>query len=723
MPRKNKRKDKVGTNAQAGRSIDNLADASPHRCLTLEEDEMTRCDQLATEAYPDPNRCKVHHGQYHILYKKYKDAQQVVDDLQREVDLFAKVQIGCYTDWHSAFEKAQWVRMYLDAVRVEQRGREIHEKRFFLKVDDRHRDRLKLLEGEMIRAIDTFDALQKRACELYKGALPVMKDLALSKVEEEWEKESRRSTKELVEFARNPDVFIQGSLMIPPLIMLTEEGDEDLIDISFREQKEQMISILRSLNSIDSYIEVAAEKGSLEPQKTESMKALLEKEFFTHQQFARRIIFYEPSLFVESLEKTSLEDFFLSDDLSIENLARFLDMFLQPMGFPLKWFKDAVLDALAMSHHGTVANAGGVDGQIPLLGGCIFNHANTTTIPNEVWGFLLKILRPSADMESRFVCLCNNFEDLVGFLSFAALGLVPSPSFCQSRPQFDPNDPALSRNHLSLSGIIVADIVSHVPHPQLRGPFPTTLSPTRRGSAVWAEVQIRSYMFGAMRNERDGFLEAFIRELRARPDLFQVVLRSDTAPGRQVEMFGSGASNNEALPAIRGHQFEAPPWSAGSIPSVPPSLKDKWDVKWSALDVLYGSRDPGNSGLKSGYLSDTAQTDEGRFFRFKTFPVTYFVILDTVPHRDRSVLAKNVAWAALRAGGYAEGEYTVRKYAIAADKLVEKCIKERLEWVPEEMKWKIPRMQDQMTTTAYQQTTLFLGGFWGLLWLLWLLWI
>ncbi|KAG9311907.1 hypothetical protein JVU11DRAFT_8168 [Chiua virens] len=204
-------------------------------------------------------------------------------------------------------------------------------------------------------------------------------------------------------------------------------------------------------------------------------------------------------------------------------------------------------------------------------------------------------------------------------------------------------------------------------------------------------------MFGAMRNEQDRFTEAFICELRARPDLFQVVLRSETAPGRQVEMFGSGPSNDEALPAIRGHQFEAPPWPVASIPSVPPSLKDKWDVKWSALDVLYGSRGPGDSGLKSGYLSDTAQADEGRFFRFKTFPVTYFVILDTVHNRDRSVLARNVAWAALRAGGYAEGEYTVHKYAVAADKLVEKCTKERLEWVSEEMKWKIPRMQDQMS--------------------------
>ncbi|KAG9311909.1 hypothetical protein JVU11DRAFT_8170 [Chiua virens] len=501
---------------------------------------MTRCDQLATEGHHCRNRCKVHHGQYRILYKKYKDAQQIVDDLKQGTGLPSKEQIGCYTDWRAALKKAQWVRKYLEAVRVEKRGREIHEQRFFLKVNDGHRNRFNLLEGEMIRAIDTLDALQKRACELYKDALPAMKDLALSKVEEEWEKESRRSTKELVEFTRNPEVFTQGSFMMPPLIIpISEVGDEDLIDMSLREQKEKMFSILRSLSSLESYIEVVIEEESLESQNTESVKALLEKEFFTHQQFARRIIFYESSLFMKSLEKASLEDFFLSDDLSMEDLARFLDMFLQPMGFLLKSFKDAVLDALAMSHHGTAPSTSGA-AQIPLLGSCVFNYTDTTTIPNEVWGFLLKTLRPPAHLESRFVCLCNNFEDLVGFLSFAALGLVPSPSFCQSRPHFDPNDPALSRNHLSLSGIVVADMVSTFMPPQLCRPFPTALRATQRGYAVWAEVQIRSYMFGAMRNERDGFTEAFIRELRARPDLFQVVLRSETAPGRQVEMFGFG---------------------------------------------------------------------------------------------------------------------------------------------------------------------------------------
>lgn len=79
------------------------------------------------------------------------------------------------------------------------------------------------------------------------------------------------------------------------------------------------------------------------------------------------------------------------------------------------------------------------------------------------------------------------------------------------------------------------------------------------------------------------FCKSFVRA-----DLFQVVLRSETTSGRNVEMFGSGLSNNDVLPAVRMRQFEAPP--SPSPPSVPPSMSDKWEVLWSAMDVLYGSR-------------------------------------------------------------------------------------------------------------------------------------
>lgn len=315
------------------------------------------------------------------------------------------------------------------------------------------------------------------------------------------------------------------------------------------------------------------------------------------------------------------------------------------------------------------------------------------------------MLEPPANVENRFVRLCNNFDDLIGFLSFETLGLVPSPSFCESPPHFDFDDPALSRNHLSLSSIIVADMVASPKPPHLCGPMPTTRRATKRGCIVWAQIETRGYMFGAVRNEKDAFVDAFLRELRARPDLFQVVLRSETAPGREVEMFGSGPLNNEALPAMRSRTFEAPP--SLTSPFAPTSMSGKWEVFRSAVDVLYGTgiRMP-NGGKKQtldgagkdllGYLTILARDLKGWFFRYKTFPVTYFVILDTVPNRDRSVLARNVSWAALRARGYAEGEYTLRKYAVASDKLFEECANERFGWMPKDMEWGITKMEDQV---------------------------
>ncbi|KAF8555601.1 hypothetical protein OG21DRAFT_1496168 [Imleria badia] len=302
---------------------------------------------------------------------------------------------------------------------------------------------------------------------------------------------------------------------------------------------------------------------------------------------------------------------------------------------------------------------------------------------NEAWWFLLKTLQPPPYVENRFVRLCNNFEDLVSFLSFEAFGLVPSPTLRQSSPRLEADDPSLSRNHLSLSGIIVAHLVA-TPKPQyMRGPMPTTHRATQHGCTVWAEIEAWAYMFGAVRNERDGFVEAFLRELRARPDLFQ------------VKMFGSGPSNNEALPATHVRHLEAlPSWFT---PASPPSTSGRWEVAWSAVDVLYGEKKEFPS---QGYLVNSARNHNGWFFRFKTFPVTYFVILDTVPYRARSVLARNVSCAALRARGYAEGEFTLSKYAAAADRLLEQRAEERLGWFPEEMQGGLPKMQDQMGSTC-----------------------
>ncbi|KAG9311912.1 hypothetical protein JVU11DRAFT_8173 [Chiua virens] len=71
-------------------------------------------------------------------------------------------------------------------------------------------------------------------------------------------------------------------------------------------------------------------------------------------------------------------------------------------------------------------------------------------------------------------------------------------------------------------------------------------------------------------------------------------------------------------------------------------------VLWSATDVLYGT-----TTNRKGYLLNL-EHPKGWFFRHKTFLVTCVIIIDTVPGRPKWVLIRIMAWAALRAGGYAE---------------------------------------------------------------------
>ena len=89
--------------------------------------------------------------------------------------------------------------------------------------------------------------------------------------------------------------------------------------------------------------------------------------FLIHQQYALRVVFYEPTLFMKSLEKVSLKDLILNDDFTIEDAVRFYDLWRGMMGFGLKWCKDAVVDALAIFHRGTAANVGSVSKSIFLF--------------------------------------------------------------------------------------------------------------------------------------------------------------------------------------------------------------------------------------------------------------------------------------------------------------------------------------------------------------------
>ncbi|KAF9237978.1 hypothetical protein BU15DRAFT_48124 [Melanogaster broomeanus] len=669
---KGKGKSKGGTDNDAPTVTQSKPRAIPPiQCLTLEKDELTPCGQplAAVEGHPKPERCKVHHGQYHILYKKYKDASKLVDEIRQAAALPKKEEISRYTDWHAALEKARWVRQYLEAIRVEMIGRDIHQRRFFLQgeLDDVHKRRLMLLQAEWVKAVDVIDELQARAFKLCLPKRP-LHDIQPTCVPHQLER-PMRSTEGVVETVHVPirlsDFSSTAGEKLPYPPRTSHTGNEDLIDISMRAWKEGMLAALKPFTNFESFTSLHHLKAG-----DESTRAMLEKKFFIYQQYARRIIFNQPTLFMNSLERVSFKDLILSDSFSTEDLFKFFKLFMMPR---LEWFKDAVLDALAMSPHDAAANVRSIGNRLPLLGGWVFDRAHAVTMSNEAWW-------PPANVERYFVRLCNSFDDLIGFLSFGALGLVPPPRFCQS------TNSLVSRNHLSLSGVVIADMMPLTRPSQLCGPIPTIHKAKTRGCVVWAEIETRAYMFGAVRNEPDVFVDAFLRELRARPDLFQVVTRSETDPGRQVEIFGDGPS--KALPAIRSRAFEAPP------SYFPPSGFGKWTVIRSAVDILYG-----NQKEIQGYLTALSQHQQGWFFSSKKFPVKYFVILDTVPNRDHSILARNVAWAALCAGGYGKGKYGTLKYAIASNKLVQKCTNERLGWLPKGYKWKAPKMQGRAFST------------------------
>jgi len=353
------------------------------------------------------------------------------------------------------------------------------------------------------------------------------------------------------------------------------------------------------------------------------------------------------------------------------------------------WSYSTVLSLLFSEAQERVAD------RIQILGGWIFNRTHLRKTSNEAWHVsrffalilrndnnyfshltcfqcFLTTLQPPADIENRFVRLCNTYDDLLGILSYGAIGLYPHPSFCQSKH----GNAVMYRNHLSLAGVVICDMVSGAKPPQLCGPVPSTHRPRQPGCIVWAELQSRSYIFGALRNEPDAFQEAFLNELTARPDLFQVITRCDSDPPRVVKAFGNG--QKEALPHIRTQQFEAP----AASPQNRPQGFGQWEVHRSAFDILYGTQD-----AMGGYLVTPRNWGEKKktnyFFHFKTFPVTYIVILDTTPNRHYTFLAQQVGWAALRAKGYGKGVYEPRKYAMASDRLFEDCAKERLSWMPE----------------------------------------
>jgi hypothetical protein len=279
------------------------------------------------------------------------------------------------------------------------------------------------------------------------------------------------------------------------------------------------------------------------------------------------------------------------------------------------------------------------------------------------------------------VRLCNNIDDLHSFGAFGALDKIYPPTFC-TKPDAHGQNSQASRNHLSLCGVAVADMVSPGIILPVPGPMPSRLPAKMRGCITWAEVQTRAYMFGAIRHKPDQFAKAFLDELRARPDLFIVVTRSDSDPGREVENFGG--SPNEVPFQMRSRTFEAPFALPGSVPHG----RGEWDIQRSAVDILYGRKPI------QGYLIALERPGSaGWFFHFKKFPVKYFVILDATPGRHVHHIVRLVAWAAFRALKLVNGEYNLQSYHKASDAFFQKHASERLSWMtPDYGSWHATKM-------------------------------
>ncbi|KAG6905973.1 hypothetical protein DXG01_016599 [Tephrocybe rancida] len=664
------------------------APAAPPPCQTLGEDEMTRCGQHATEG----GRCKLHTKQYRVMYTKYKEASKTVDQVKQNKIIPTKEQIKSFRK-HQASETISWLRKYVEAIRVERTGRDIHTKRLNIRglVDDGHKIRLKLLTKEMAKAAEALDFLHRRLLEIHFADSGVDVD--------EWMKNLSDPKDKPDEVDDLADAFSTMKTKFGPAVSerhtapASDAEAHDLIDVELQTEKAKMLQALRIVWDLEYQNQIIQNYGMIyETMDDADMVQFRDIQLVHHRmnlQFARRIIWHEPSFCMKALDKVSLQDLFESEDFGWEDILHFYQLFFADRhGFRVAWLKDALIEAVEMSRPSgaaKLANVGKLENRFPIVGGWVYNRAHTRTMTNKAWWYFMELLNFPADVENRLVRLCHNYDDIISFLSFSALGKMPPPSFCKCK---DPIHDAMchaARKHLSLSGIIITDIVGR------QGPLPPPSPlpiPNRRakkpGCVVWIEMESRAHIFGALRNEPDTFTEAFLEELCARPDLFQVVTRSETDPPLKVDAFGDG--KDAALPCTRTREFEAP-----LADGVTCSNRGPWKVGVSAVDRLYGT------GLVPGHLTNaarkTSKKGEASFFRFLDFPVKHFIIMDTVPGRLGAFLAVHVAWAALRAGGYAQGEFTPLKYAQASDKLFDKCAKERLSWMPDNWpKWETTKM-------------------------------
>jgi hypothetical protein len=98
--------------------------------------------------------------------------------------------------------------------------------------------------------------------------------------------------------------------------------------------------------------------STVEPTPDEKKGRLLTHTIF--KQFALRILFYEPTLYLKCIGKVSFEDLILSEEFTFEDVAHFILLFQKRLRIALLWLKDSVVEALTVIHGtaGTLANVG-----------------------------------------------------------------------------------------------------------------------------------------------------------------------------------------------------------------------------------------------------------------------------------------------------------------------------------------------------------------------------
>ncbi|KAJ7189721.1 hypothetical protein GGX14DRAFT_484467, partial [Mycena pura] len=654
--------------------------STPQQCLTLLEDELTRCAETATDGYPVVH-CQVHHKQYVTMTKRYKEAQNFVDNTYSSELIPSKDDILGYTSISTILEKARMMKKYVNAIREERTGREIHHQRFFLKVDSGHKIRLNILAKQMAQGVEIRDALEARAMALQLQDHPA-KDWVEAFQNEPLEYEDEDDIKP----DEDPLSYIRfQENKIRKHAALNEQ--DDLIALRMRFEREKILQCFEMFLDPETFwMNYLRKQGEVVDIKDLRNNIILNTNAWF--QYLRRIICHEPDLFARSRDKVSFKDFIIDDDFGIDDMLRIATMLKKRLYMGLRWWKDSWTEAVAMKGStDAAANMGNPNNRFKILGGWVYNNSRDTPASNKVWYNMLAADMPETDTENRYVRLCSNFDELHKFLSFGAFGMSPAPAWCKNSfgVKDGLRDSEATRKHLTLCGVILADLINgHQEAKEMKGPLPSILPARTPGCITWVEMESRAYMFGAIRNEPDDFTAAFLRELRSHPDLFAVVTRSETDPPLKVESFGTVTDQ------MRVRKFEAPFQPSGNAPVG----RGTWEVLRSAVNIFFG----GGQGLAeqlggdllTGVLSPAYNNTRGKggrkevsFFYHKRFPVKYFIILSALPAMNVHQLARQVAWAAFRAHGLVQGNYDERRYNKASDVLFTKHARERLSFLPE----------------------------------------